>query len=763
MKAGHVDRGLTEESLSTPGSDALCEADHRYHNLDVKTVHMTDRIDAHEQDVQVPPADGRNSTLRLSDRARREAKNFKKTQHQRKKDEQLGEGEDELADEKQQQKETEVKKEKAVFADTAAMKEKVRQNLAKPKYNVMDLYHKHGVWQYIAKHHVFDGFTLIVIAINAIWIAVETDGNDAQLLIDAHPVFQLAENLFCAYFSFEWLVRFNSFLRKRDSLKDAWFVFDSCMVLMMVLETWVLSTLILASAESDGERDQNSSLGNAALLKMSRLLRLSRMARMAKLLRAMPELMILIKGMLAACRSVFFTLCLLGLVMFVFGIAFAQLTANTAVGDRLFRNVPDSMFTLLIHGTLLDDVAAVVNKISTEGGLLVGLFFVYILLAALTVMNMLIGVLCEVVSAVAATEREEMLVSYVGGKLRKVVELLDTDGGGTISKKEFLQILENLDAIKALQDVGVDVVGLVDFADFIFEVENDVGDEDEDEGVELTLGQFMEVVLQLRGSNNATVKDVVDLRKFVRTSSATTQAQLVNLTEQIKHTHESVIRLPRQLAKIAQGEVWLSPSTNATKVGSEKVEGGSSPSPPLFSSTVELLSMQNGACIAGYACGYEASALQGEWTSCDMNGPLIRAGQANGWVTSNGFSEESLRHTQGQNGWSHVSVGTLPTTEARPIRAGGTGGAVFATPQFDPPAGLGPGVESSRSGSGFSTAGSALADAPRRSFQETEWAMEVAEEAAEEAGLGRQKPQSLQADRPFLSEARLKTKSPVEL
>lgn len=40
-------------------------------------------------------------------------------------------------------------------------------------------------------------------------------------------------------------------------------------------------------------------------------------------------------------------------------------------------------------------------------------FYIFILLAALTVMNMLIGVLCEVVSAVAATEKESITVQYV--------------------------------------------------------------------------------------------------------------------------------------------------------------------------------------------------------------------------------------------------------------------------------------------------------------------------------------------------------------
>jgi hypothetical protein len=119
-----------------------------------------------------------------------------------------------------------------------------------------------------------------------------------------------------------------------------------------------------------------------------------------------------------------------------------------------------------------------------------------------------------VVSAVASTEQEEMLVNYVNEKISRVFTLLDTDSGGTISKKEFVMILENIEAIRCLNDVGVDVYALIDLADYIFENDNP----EDNEEVELDFSKLMEIVLQLRGSNQATVKDIVDLRKFMRKS-----------------------------------------------------------------------------------------------------------------------------------------------------------------------------------------------------------------------------------------------------
>merc|ERR1712216_89999 len=204
---------------------------------------------------------------------------------------------------------------------------------------------------------------------------------------------------FCFFFVTELLIRFGAFKKKLDCFQDAWFVFDSILVIMMVLETWVMTLVILFSAE-DSER--SSSMGNASVLRIARLLRLSRMTRMARLLRAMPELMILIKGMVSATRSVFFTFCLLALVMYVFAIAFTQMGKEFQKQDAelaaYFLNVPASMYTLWIHGALLDDLSRICGILARNSpyGML-PLFFVFMLLGALTIMNMLIGVLCEVV------------------------------------------------------------------------------------------------------------------------------------------------------------------------------------------------------------------------------------------------------------------------------------------------------------------------------------------------------------------------------
>lgn len=405
------------------------------------------------------------------------------------------------------------RKPKAVFADAAAMKEKLRVAMAKPPYDVRNFYHETGVMQKIARSSIFDNVTLSVIAFNALWIAIDTDHNGADILLNADTVFVVMETCFATYFFGEWFIRFCSFKKKTDGLRDAWFVFDSALVSLMVGETGLMNCIVLIMGGGS-----SSGLGNASILRLFRLLRLSRMARMARLLRAMPELMVLIKGMVVAMRSVFFTLCLLAGIIYVFGIMFVQLLKGTPNGDNYFPTVPDAMNSLLLDGTLPDQ-AQIINDVGDEGWVYRFLVLFYILLASLTVMNMLVGVLCEVVSVVSAVEKESLLVNYVKGTLLHMLQTsgLDADGDHQIARNEFEALLQNPGAAKALQEVGVDVIGLVDFTDFIFK-----------DGKQLSFPDFMDMVLQLRGSNTATVKDLVDLRKVVmseieKTTGKTTQ------------------------------------------------------------------------------------------------------------------------------------------------------------------------------------------------------------------------------------------------
>merc|ERR1712232_440249 len=344
----------------------------------------------------------------------------------------------------------------------------------------------------------------------------------------------MGEHFFCVYFTFEWIVRFASFKYKRNCIRDAWFVFDSTLVFLMVMETWVLVIIMAAAGNSGG-----SPLGNTAMLRLLRLLRLSRLMRM---LRSLPELMILIKGMMSAMRSVFYVGGVLLILLYVFSIAFCQMAVNTpTIGDTYLRNVAFGMYSLFIYATFLDDLR-------NDKWPLVFLALVFICLASMTVMNMLVGVLCEVVASVAETEKQDMLQEVACDKMFEIAKKLDTDFNNKISYREFQKIVENKDALTALSDVGVNPLGIVEFAELFFF--------DDDRPVELPFDSFMEMVLDLREENKATVKDVLDLWRRIKDSTSQDvmgmQKQINTIQNKMEHKFSNLDNHANKLMNLTQ-------------------------------------------------------------------------------------------------------------------------------------------------------------------------------------------------------------------
>jgi len=304
----------------------------------------------------------------------------------------------------------------------------------------------------------------------------------------------------------------------------------------MVLETWMMPLLMLAAGGQGAETDMRKGVA----LRMLRMARLTKISRIMRLLRSVPELLILLRGMVCAFRTVFFTMSLLVICLYVFGIIMVETTKEIPVGNKHFSSVGHAMWSLLIYGTLLDSVASVADLLAKQGLTGTIFFLLFVCVAAFTVLNMLIGVLCSVIDSVSAAETEGITVNYIKFKMLGIMKGLDENDDGMISKVEFQKLLGNREAVLAMKEVGVDVMGLIALQDVIFAAELTVFQDDPidtdtensphpnksvtrrgtvnviEETIKLTFGQFLECLLQLRGSNTATVADITNLRKYIR-------------------------------------------------------------------------------------------------------------------------------------------------------------------------------------------------------------------------------------------------------
>ena len=385
-----------------------------------------------------------------------------------------------------------------------------------------------------------------MIALNMAYLFLDADYNEAASIYYADWQFVFLEIFFTLFFTVEITIRFFAFQRLTDAFQDFWFKMDFLIVLLIYVENTLLVAANLAFASKDWYMQIEVDMKSVKLLKLFRVVRIAR---------AMPEVMTVLQGLQAAITPVSSTIFLLVGLIYLFAILFRyrlggptrgwdQLDAETAetpeeflerVRDSdaatgrtslyKFRSVKEAAFTLLWAGTMLDGVGVIFDKIRGVSAVMATVFVVYVMLTNLTLLSMLIGVLCEVITTNAARVKEDDVVRYLRSTLSKVFDSLDrgpaqitTDRQGlssrAISRTKFRALLGDPMAAAALAAVDIDVQNLRELEVYFFGQES----EEADERSETMLGlmDFVELVLSLRNTNTATVLDITQTRNLIQ-------------------------------------------------------------------------------------------------------------------------------------------------------------------------------------------------------------------------------------------------------
>eukprot|EP00930_Biecheleria_cincta_P095208 TRINITY_DN87209_c0_g1_i1.p1 TRINITY_DN87209_c0_g1~~TRINITY_DN87209_c0_g1_i1.p1 ORF type:complete len:625 (-),score=87.02 TRINITY_DN87209_c0_g1_i1:279-2153(-) len=388
-------------------------------------------------------------------------------------------------------------------------------------YDVAKYYARDGWAQSLAQSVLFERLTLVMIFANAIYIGLDADANGATALHEVPLIYQVFAHSFCGFFTLEIVVRCLAFVNKRDCFKDFWFVFESFLVLVGIFETWVF-TAILASLPHTAQ-DLPGGLVVMQLLRLLRLLRLTR------LLKPFPELLTLIHSVRSSLRAAS-SCCILivgvnyGCALIIKIYAGPQLGADQwADPDRHWGTVLGVMRMLLFDGTLMVDPAGFVRALfSIENNLLASglvlLLMTYIFLTNITIMNMLIGIICEVVSASKQEDEESRAIDFMRATLRGMLVALDQDGNGTVAKDELRMLMEIDSAVKVLKELRVNPTTLLMLVDDLFEGKG--------QGWELARKDLMEYIIHIRGSRHVTMQDFVEVRCDIRQKMSEMQSEL---------------------------------------------------------------------------------------------------------------------------------------------------------------------------------------------------------------------------------------------
>mmetsp|Transcript_88436 Transcript_88436/g.156840 ORF Transcript_88436/g.156840 Transcript_88436/m.156840 type:complete len:614 (+) Transcript_88436:31-1872(+) len=400
----------------------------------------------------------------------------------------------------------------------------------------LNLKYNDGFFGMIAKHKYFEICTICFIILNALAITWDADysarNETPANLYDGEWYFIFLENLFAVYFTGEILIRFVAYRVKFKCLYDAWFVFDSALVTLMVMETWVMPFV------------GTSGMGQLSVL---RLLRLLRITRMAKLMRTFPELLMIVKGISAATRAVAWTAFLLVMITFTFSIIFTsqfhqgkwteeEIAALRDDDPRkiydFFGDMGKSMLNLLIMGTILDDVTAASDIIrANESYGMVGVFIVYIMLNSFMMLNMLVGILVEVVGNTAQAEIERLEQQKAQESIITIFHQLDSDGSGQITKDEFKGMKDDESVMEALQELGIKEKHFDNYTQLLFNPINPDGTIGESQP--MSFKTLLDAICRLRPGTCVNLLDFSTLKMTAAKSHENLQARMSRLDKSI--------------------------------------------------------------------------------------------------------------------------------------------------------------------------------------------------------------------------------------
>jgi hypothetical protein len=252
---------------------------------------------------------------------------------------------------------------------------------------------------------------------------------------------------------------------------------------------------------------------------------------MARLLREVPELMVLIKGIGVASRTVLCFWILWIIIVYVFAVLFRQLTTSYAysdASDKYFPSVPEGMSTLLLDG-IFPLHAQIMNDMGVAHWIMWPVMLLFVVLVSLILLNMLVGVMVDVIQVIGASQKETAQVTLVASQLRTAMSDMGHEADTSFTKYEFQKFVSEPDVMAILGRNDVDLVALLETSEIIFE------DLDR-QGEQFTFNTLINVAMDMRGSNGATVKDINETQRIVK-SLVQESEQIVSrtITNAVEH------------------------------------------------------------------------------------------------------------------------------------------------------------------------------------------------------------------------------------
>jgi len=272
--------------------------------------------------------------------------------------------------------------------------------------------------------------------------------------------------------------------------------------------------------------------------------------------------------MARAMQSVAWVLLFLLIVTYIFAIVFTSqlgtpnyqrppelVDAEDPLAPELFSDMFASMMSLFTHGILGDNLHFFLVTIREESVALMWLAIVFLVLCGISLLNMLIGILCQVIADSSEEEEKARERADLDRLLRSLFEAADRNGDGRIAEEEWARVASSRRCLQLLERLQVDARkpvaerlselqatifrGAADYDD-----EEDTNAEAERNRVYLDFDQFQSQVLDLRKDAEIGHFDLRRLEIKVAEKDRLLKTRLAKLQADLRHVLDMPADVP---------------------------------------------------------------------------------------------------------------------------------------------------------------------------------------------------------------------------
>jgi len=407
----------------------------------------------------------------------------------------------------------------------------------------------------LVRSTAFETIVAAVILMNCATIGIEVDATVTNVSEELQQVAAVCEHIFCAFFLVEFVLRL-CFL--------GWRIFVPCvpsptvssgeqlqnfMDALLVWGTGVFMSWIVPLA--------GLSTGKIRVFTVLRAFRLLRLVRVVRKLPAFNEVYLLIRGLSASTRTLFWTVvvvCLITYIFAIFGVvlisAEVELASDKASHDPNSNSQELADLEMLVEATgslsswmytliqvlTLDSWNAIARPLQRYVAGSWAFFYCYVAVAVIVFMNLVTAVIVENALSHSKQDEETLLAQKDSEQksllktFRCLFEVMDEDDSGTLTLEEFQGAFETKEVATKLKLLGFKE----EDCQVIFNLL------DEGDGC-LTIDEFFEGLQEMKGPAQA--KQVFMVRKRVE--------QIWNLLLQFSH------EVDQDLNDLCQGQKRL--------------------------------------------------------------------------------------------------------------------------------------------------------------------------------------------------------------